>query len=145
MMPKRISLSAAALLSLVLAGCSMTPAAPSSAASYSQTDLVVGTGAAAIAGATVTVDYTGWLYDPATTDHKGVQFDSSIGRGPFTFTLGSGQVIRGWEQGLVGMKVGGVRRLVIPPSLAYGADRSGPIPPYSTLVFDIQLNGVTTP
>ena len=144
-MSKRILPCAAVVLSFVLSGCSPSPAAPTNYASYSQTDLVVGTGAAAVAGGTVTVDYTGWLYDANATDHKGPQFDSSIGRSPFTFTLGAGQVIRGWEQGLVGMKVGGVRRLVIPPSLAYGADRSGSIPPYATLVFDIQLISVTTP
>lgn len=144
-MPKRFLSCAAVVLSFVVSGCSTSPAAPTNYASYSQTDLVVGTGATAVAGGTVTVNYTGWLYDASATDHKGPQFDSSIGRSPFAFTLGAGQVIRGWEQGLVGMKEGGVRRLVIPPSLAYGADRSGSIPPYATLVFDVQLISVTTP
>jgi FKBP-type peptidyl-prolyl cis-trans isomerase len=72
-----------------------------------------------------------------------VQFDSSVGQTPFTFTLGAGQVIAGWEQGVQGMKVGGVRRLVVPPSLAYGQSRYGPIPPNATLVFEIELLEVT--
>jgi FKBP-type peptidyl-prolyl cis-trans isomerase FkpA len=87
----------------------------------------------------VTVNYTGWLYDATKTDNKGPQFDSSVGRTPFQFTLGTGQVIRGWDQGIPGMKVGGRRRLVIPPSLAYGSTRSGPIPPNATLVFDVEM------
>ena len=90
-------------------------------------------------GGTVQVDYTGWLYDASKTDHKGLQFDSSIGKTPFTFTIGGSQVIKGWDNGVPGMKVGGTRRLVIPPSLAYGAARSGSIPPNATLVFDITL------
>ena len=87
----------------------------------------------------MTVNYTGWLYDASKLDSKGLQFDSSIGGQPFAFTLGAGQVIQGWDQGVPGMKVGGIRRLVIPPSLAYGAVRYGPIPPDATLVFDISL------
>lgn len=136
---------AAALVALSLPGCSIDPAGPSNYATFSQTDLVTGTGSAAVAGAAVTVDYTGWLYDPSAPDSKGPQFDSSLGRTPFSFTIGAGQVIRGWDEGVVGMKVGGVRRLVIPPSLAYGAGRRGPIPPNSTLVFDITLESVTAP
>ncbi len=136
---------AAALVAASLSGCSIDPAGPSNYASFTQTDVVTGTGSAAVAGSTVTVDYTGWLYDPSAADSKGPQFDSSIGRTPFSFTIGAGQVIRGWDEGVVGMKVGGVRRLVIPPSLAYGATRSGPIPPNSTLVFDITLESVTAP
>lgn len=85
------------------------------------------------------MNYIGWLYDPARPDQKGTQFDSSIGRGPYSFVLGAGAVIRGWDQGVNGMKVGGVRRLVIPPELAYGASGNGPIPPNSTLVFEVEL------
>jgi FKBP-type peptidyl-prolyl cis-trans isomerase FkpA len=128
-----------AALSIVAGGCSDSTTAPTNFAPFSQTDTVAGTGAEAVSGAAITVDYTGWLYDDAVPDHRGVQFDSSIGRTPFTFTLGTGQVIRGWDQGVVGMKEGGVRRLVIPPSLAYGSNRSGSIPPNSTLIFDISL------
>ena len=91
----------------------------------------------------MTVNYTGWLYDPTKPDQKGLVFDTSIGQTPFTFTLGAGQVIKGWDVGVPGMNVGGVRRLVIPPSLGYGASRSGPIPPNSTLVFEIELVSAT--
>lgn len=111
-----------------------TPGAP-----FSQTDLRVGTGAEAVAGRTLTVNYTGWLYDPGQAENKGRQFDSSVGRQPFAFRLGAGSVIRGWDQGFAGMRVGGTRRLVIPPELAYGAAGSGPIPPNATLVFDVEL------
>jgi FKBP-type peptidyl-prolyl cis-trans isomerase len=88
----------------------------------------------------ITVNYTGWLYDPTRPEQKGSQFDTSAGRAPFTFTLGVGQVIQGWDQGVSGMKVGGLRRLVIPPERGYGANGSPPvIPPNATLVFDIEL------
>jgi FKBP-type peptidyl-prolyl cis-trans isomerase FkpA len=122
-----------------VSACVDTPSTPTTTAPFSHTDLLVGTGADALTGSTVTVNYTGWLYDASKTDNKGLQFDSSIGRTPFQFTLGTGQVIRGWDQGIPGMKVGGRRRLVIPPSLAYGATRSGPIPPNATLVFDVEM------
>ena len=99
-------------------------------------DLTVGTGALTNVGAHVTVDYTGWL-------HNGQQFDSSAGRGPITITsLGSGQVIAGWDEGLLGMRAGGTRLLVIPSNLAYGAAGSGPIPGYATLVFRVDLRTV---
>jgi FKBP-type peptidyl-prolyl cis-trans isomerase FkpA len=129
----------------LLAGCgsSMSPQPATSSAPFSQTDLVVGTGAQAAAGKNLTVNYTGWLYDASQTDGKGQQFDSSVGRGPFPFTLGAGQVIPGWDRGIVGMKVGGKRRLIIPPELAYGAAGSPPaIPGNATLVFDVELLGV---
>ena len=123
-------------LLLTTAACGGSSTAPSSGAPYSQTDLVVGTGAQAAAGNRVTVVYTGWLYDSSKADGKGTQFDSNS----YTFTLGTGQVIRGWDQGVVGMRVGGQRRLVIPPDLAYGsAGSGGVIPPNATLVFDITM------
>jgi FKBP-type peptidyl-prolyl cis-trans isomerase FkpA len=107
---------------------------------YSQTDLVVGTGAPAVSGSQVTVAYTGWLYDATRPDSKGAQFDSNAN---FSFRLGSGAVIRGWDQGVPGIRVGGQRRLVLPPDLAYGSTGRPPtIPPNSTLVFDITLNAV---
>ena len=122
--------------------CSQSVTSPSSTAPYSQVDLLVGNGDAAVASSILTVNYTGWLYDPTKPDNKGLQFDTSIGVQPFVFTLGAASVIQGWDQGLVGMKVGGIRRLVIPPSLAYGQVRNHSIPPYATLVFDIELLGV---
>lgn len=97
------------------------------------TDEVVGTGAEAVAGKTVAVHYTGTLTD-------GTKFDSSYDRGqPFEFMLGTGQVIKGWDQGIAGMKVGGKRKLVIPASLGYGASGQGSIPPNATLVFETEL------
>ncbi|MBS3973943.1 MAG: FKBP-type peptidyl-prolyl cis-trans isomerase [Actinobacteria bacterium] len=96
-------------------------------------DITVGTGAEAKAGDTVTVHYTGWLTD-------GTEFDSSVGREPFQFPLGQGQVIPGWDQGVAGMKVGGQRRLTIPPDLGYGAaGAGGVIPPNATLIFEVEL------
>jgi FKBP-type peptidyl-prolyl cis-trans isomerase FkpA len=104
-----------------------------------KTDLVVGTGATASNGNSLTVDYSGWIYNPASAQGKGPLFDSNSG---FTFTLCTGSVIAGWDQGLVGMQVGGQRRLVIPPDLAYGSSGSGSIPPNATLVFDVTLTAV---
>ena len=105
-----------------------------------KTDTVVGTGKEAVAGATVQVNYTGWLHDPKAADKHGAKFDSSIGRGPFSFPLGAGRVIKGWDQGVAGMKVGGKRTLVIPSELAYGQrGAGGVIPPGATLVFDVEL------
>jgi FKBP-type peptidyl-prolyl cis-trans isomerase len=100
-------------------------------------DLKVGQGDEAKAGKTVDVHYTGWLTD-------GKKFDSSVDRGqPFSFRLGGGQVIRGWDEGVAGMKVGGKRKLTIPPELGYGASGAGGvIPPNATLVFDVELLGV---
>lgn len=99
-------------------------------------DLQVGDGAEAVAGKEVEVEYTGWLLD-------GKQFDSSKGRGPFTFTLGGGQVIKGWDQGVAGMKVGGRRKLTVPPELGYGLRGfPGVIPAQATLVFEVALLGV---
>ncbi len=113
--------------------------APTTSAPYSQTDLVIGTGATAMPGNLATVAYAGWLHDSSRPEAKGTQFDSSPS---FPFRLGTGAVIRGWDQGVVGMRVGGQRRLVIPPELAYGDQGRAPIPPNATLVFDITLNNV---
>lgn len=136
---KRVLLRAAALAFLVVgAACGGgSPTSPSG--TLQQTDLRLGTGTAAASGKALTVHYTGWLYDPAKPDFKGLVFDTSRGGDPFTFTLGAGQVIKGWDDGLAGMQVGGLRRLVIPPSLAYGSVRYASIPPYSQLIFEIEL------
>lgn len=138
----------ACLLCLALgasAACGDSPTAPTSSAPFSQTDLRVGTGAEATANLLAQVTYTGWLYDPARTESKGLRFETNIGLDPFEFLLGVGEVIEGWDRGVAGMRVGGQRRLTIPPSLAYGGVRRGPIPPYSTLIFEIELVAVTEP
>ena len=103
-------------------------------------DVVVGSGDEAKRGP-VTVHYTGWLHDPSAADGHGKKFDSSHDRRePFEFSLGGGQVIRGWDEGVVGMKVGGKRTLVIPPEMGYGArGAGGVIPPNATLVFEVEL------
>ncbi|MCA3241727.1 MAG: FKBP-type peptidyl-prolyl cis-trans isomerase [Rubrivivax sp.] len=107
-------------------------------------DTVVGSGAEARAGQNVRVHYTGWLHDPAAANARGRKFDSSKDRGqPFSFGLGQGQVIRGWDEGVQGMKVGGTRVLTIPPEMGYGArGAGGVIPPNATLVFEVELLGV---
>jgi FKBP-type peptidyl-prolyl cis-trans isomerase FkpA len=108
---------------------------------FTRTDLQVGTGREAQKGKGVSVHYTGWLYDPTQPGMKGRMFDSSKQRGQFDFVLGVGQVIPGWDQGFDGMKIGGRRRLIIPPSLAYGVDGAGGgiIPPNATLIFEMEL------
>jgi FKBP-type peptidyl-prolyl cis-trans isomerase len=139
----------ALIIALVAASCGggddSPPESPSVNVASSQTDLRVGTGAEATAGRRVTVNYTGWLYSASAPENKGQQFDSSVGGTPFMFTLGASEVIRGWDQGVLGMRVGGQRRLVIPPALAYGSAGAGNgrIPPNATLVFDIELLNVS--
>jgi FKBP-type peptidyl-prolyl cis-trans isomerase len=107
-------------------------------------DTVVGDGTEAVEGNDVDVHYTGWLYDEQAPDHKGQKFDSSLDRGPlFSFPLGSGHLIYGWDQGVQGMKIGGKRTLIIPSEMGYGArGAGGVIPPNATLVFDVELHGV---
>lgn len=125
---------------LLAAGCSDSNPTSSTIlpfAPFSQTDLRVGDGAQATPGRTATVNYTGWLYDPTQPEQKGRKFDTSTA---FTFQLGVGRVIPGWDLGVAGMKVGGQRRLIIPPDLGYGSAGAGTaIPPNATLVFDVEL------
>jgi FKBP-type peptidyl-prolyl cis-trans isomerase len=141
------------LLSLLLSAVFVTtacsqqasaPMSPSNITSLVKQDTKQGTGAEAVAGREVSVHYTGWLYDEAAPGHKGAKFDSSRDRGtPFEFPLGAGNVIRGWDEGVAGMKVGGQRTLVIPPEMGYGSHGAGGvIPPNATLVFDVELLGV---
>ncbi len=125
-------LSALILLSLAACGGD-SGTSPSGGGSLVSEDLVVGTGATAAVGDTVTVHYVG-------TFTNGTKFDSSYDRGtPYVFPVGAGRVIAGWDQGVPGMKVGGKRRLTIPPSLAYGSTGYGSIPPNTTIVFEIDL------
>ena len=113
------------------------------AADLVKTDTVVGKGKEAVAGKTVEVNYTGWLHEPKADKQRGKQFDSSIGRGPFSFPLGGGRVIKGWDEGVAGMKVGGRRRITIPPMLGYGKrGAGGVIGPDETLVFVVDLVSV---
>ncbi len=122
------------LLALLWHGCSSSPS------SMKQIDLTVGTGDQAIKGATVEVHYTGWLY---RNGNRGKKFDSSVGGRPFSFKLGAGEVIEGWDTGIEGMRVGGKRELIIPPQLGYGERGSPPdIPPGATLDFEVQLLGI---
>jgi FKBP-type peptidyl-prolyl cis-trans isomerase len=109
--------------------------------SLQKTEVKQGTGAEAIAGKAVAVHYTGWIYDESKPDKKGAKFDSSRDRRePFVFPLGAGHVIRGWDEGVAGMQVGGQRLLVIPPAMAYGErGAGGVIPPNATLIFDVEL------
>jgi FKBP-type peptidyl-prolyl cis-trans isomerase FkpA len=133
--------------SLALCACDPAdrPAVPAASispvSSLEITDTKAGEGPAITAGQMAVVEYTGWLYETAAPDHKGKQFDSSVGRAPFRFKLGAGDVIPGWDQGVVGMKAGGERRLSVPPDLAYGnaGAGDGAIPPGAALVFDVRL------
>jgi len=124
------------------AGPADLPKAPVTA--LHKIDRSAGTGAEATPGKSVQVHYTGWLYDPNAAEGHGKKFDSSLDRGqPFSFSLGAGMVIRGWDEGVAGMKIGGKRTLVIPAEMGYGArGAGGVIPPNATLIFDVELLGV---
>lgn len=119
-------------------GSSSTASTVADVASLTVTDTTVGTGAVAATGKTATVSYTAWLYSATASNHKGTQFDS----GSFSFVLGSGSVITGFDQGVTGMLVGGSRELLIPSSLGYGTTAYGAIPANSGLVFDVTLTAV---
>lgn len=135
-------LMAVAFVLVMITACG-DATAPSPVKSLQVRDITVGTGAEAVSGKSVAVDYTGWIYDATAIDHKGTKFDASADHGaPIDFVLGIGMVIKGWDQGIVGMKVGGTRELIIPPSLGYGRQGYGPIPANSALVFEIQLRSV---
>ena len=151
------ALAASALVGTVAAQTPPAPAeAPAAAAAPTATlsskiganvtelkkiEVKQGTGMEAVAGKQVIVHYTGWLYDPAAADGHGKKFDSSVDRGQtFAFPLGAGRVIKGWDEGVAGMKAGGKRTLVIPPAMGYGErGAGGVIPPNATLVFDVEL------
>jgi FKBP-type peptidyl-prolyl cis-trans isomerase len=123
-----------------------TIAAPAAASELKRDDVLVGSGEPISDGQVAIVHYTGWLYDPAVSEQKGAKFDSSREREePFRFTVGAGQVIKGWDEGVLGMQVGGQRRLTIPPDLGYGAAGSGEVPGNATLIFDVELLGIEPP
>ena len=156
MMPRMASMNftkAGLLVCIALcAACSSKSDAPSGAPAPAASPVTAlqtitlkpGAGAAIGGGQIAVVQYTGWLYEAGATDHKGKEFDSSrTRREPFKFPLDTGSVIKGWDQGVVGMKVGESRRLIIPPELAYGdGGAGGVIPPGATLVFDVELVGI---
>lgn len=123
--------------------CGDSPTAPPAPLDvpFSTTDLTVGTGTEARVGQTVRLFYTGWVYSTTATDNKGSQFDTNTSTG-LSFTIGAGQVIKGFEQGVTGMKVGGKRRIVIPPSLGYGSSGSGSIPGNAHIIFEVELLSV---
>jgi FKBP-type peptidyl-prolyl cis-trans isomerase len=126
-------------------GGEAAPAAASAPSDELQiTELKAGSGAAIAAGQMAVVHYTGWLYETSAADHKGKEFDSTNNTGqPFRFPVGTGQVIKGWDQGVLGMKVGAQRRLMIPARLAYGdTGAGGVIPPGATLIFEVELIGI---
>jgi FKBP-type peptidyl-prolyl cis-trans isomerase len=128
---------------IVAAACgSSSPTSPTVEPPFSQTDLRVGSGAEAAAGKMVTVHYALWLYDASKPDQKGQMVQTSVGGTPFTFTLGTGAVIRGWDQGCAGMKAGGLRRLVVPSNLAYASMPPPGIPVNATLIFEVELLAV---
>lgn len=144
MKPLHLALACALTLAFSTVPVHAAPAAAAAPAAkgLTVTDTVVGKGKSAVAGSTVTVNYTGWLYSPKSPKQRGLKFDSSVGAAPFTFTLGAGQVIKGWDQGVAGMKVGGKRTLILGPDFAYGSRGAGPIPPNANLIFDVELLGV---
>jgi len=136
--------AAPALSSAAALGAAPAAAPVSTMPVVIKTDIKVGTGAEALGGSMVEVHYTGWLYNAKAPKFHGKMFDTSIGHSLFRFPLGAGKVIKGWDQGVAGMRVGGKRTLIIPASLAYGAKGSGngDIPPNAMLVFDVELFSV---
>ena len=142
-MKLKFPLIAAFVAMLTLTACgggsdSSNDIAVSSPATLTKTDNTVGTGAEAVTGKSVTVDYTLWLYNASAADFKGTRLES----GPYTFTIGATNTIQGFQQGVLGMKVGGKRTILVPSSLGYGASGSGSVPPNSGLVFELVLKSV---
>lgn len=148
--PLLISTFVMSSILLPLAACAQDKAAPVAATAADSAsaitalvkkDTVVGKGKEAVSGKLVRVHYTGWLYEPGKPENKGAKFDSSVDRSePFVFPLGGGRVIKGWDEGVAGMKAGGKRTLIIPPEMGYGArGAGGVIPPNATLMFDVEL------
>ena len=131
-------------LSLVVFALTLTSYTNAASEALTKTDVRIGKGEDAVAGKTVNVHYNGSIFDKTAAKNKGKKFDSSRDRpGHFTFPLGAGRVIKGWDEGVQGMKVGGQRTLIIPSSMGYGTrGAGGVIPPNATLIFDVELIGV---
>jgi len=146
-MKSRFSAALLGLLTMLFTGLSTgisSAQTPSETTTFGENlqkiDVKVGSGREAKLGDIAVVQYTGWLYDPLENKEHGAKFDSSVGGPPFSFPIGIGKVIKGWDKGVVGMKVGGKRTLIIPPALAYGARGAGnTIPANATLIFDVEL------
>ena len=139
----RVAVWALLLTGIAGVGACTSPTSPTVRVAFSNVDLRVGTGADALSGQTLLVNYTGWLYDDTKPDKKGQLFDASPPAQPFVFKLGAAQVIAGWDIGITGMKVGGLRRLVIPSELAYAREGAGSvIPPNAALIFEVELLSV---
>ncbi len=139
--PSRAAAALACLFALAACGKAPPPYTGGDVGEFQRIDVVEGTGAEAAAGDEVSVHYTGWLYDEKAADRRGEKFDSSVDRGqPFVFMLGAGRVIRGWDEGVAGMRVSGKRELLIPADLGYGVKGAGGvIPPGASLVFEVEL------
>jgi FKBP-type peptidyl-prolyl cis-trans isomerase len=144
LLPLALLLSVSIISTTACSAQALPPKETSKVTDLIKTDTKLGEGAEAKAGQHVTVHYTGWLYDASAPDNKGKKFDSSRDRRePFDFPLGAGHVIKGWDVGVQGMKIGGQRTLIIPANMGYGArGAGGVIPPNATLVFDVELLGV---
>jgi len=143
-LPAALAIAASVLLPFTAATAyAAQPKAAAAPLTLQIIDTKIGTGKEAVANTVVTVNYTGWIYNPKADKQHGLQFDSSVGRAPFSFPLGAGRVIQGWDQGVAGMKVGGKRTLIIPSALAYGESGAGSkIPPGSNLIFEVELVAV---
>ncbi len=139
--PSRAAAALACLLAITACGKAPPPYTGGDVGEFQRIDVVEGRGDPAKAGDEVSVHYTGWLYDEKAADRRGAKFDSSVDRGqPFVFMLGAGRVIRGWDEGVAGMRVGGKRELLIPADLGYGKKGAGGvIPPGASLVFEVEL------
>ena len=134
-----IALSSALPMAHVVAQETAAASSTPTTLALQKIDVKVGSGKEAVDGSNVTVHYSGFLYAPKAPQQHGAGFDSSIGRAPFSFPLGAGRVIKGWDQGVAGMKVGGKRTLIIPADLAYGSRAVGPIPANANLIFEVEL------
>ena len=142
-MTRRVLLLALCATMLGLSSAAHAAAAtPGAKLSLQKIDTRPGSGREAITGSTVTIHYTGWLYAPKSSTLRGASFDSSLDAAPFTFKLGGGSVIKGWDEGIRGMKVGGKRTLIVPAELGFGKHGLGPVPSGSNLIFNIELMDV---